>query len=217
MRAAWKLTVTAAAPGAASTRGSVAANAIPMLRAGESPVVVDWTSVRSECRLYGAVPLPRQKPAAPCSSATWTTAVAAIASSGMPPPPENTRAGTPKAGSSSASVVRTLRTGPTSLATVVWNTGISRVSPPSTCSTNVMSASAMPCCGNPALVLSTLTAITGPSLTGPPVSASMGGGGGGGGGGSGVGVGVGVGVGLGVGLGDAELDGADELGGSSEP
>src|SRR6478735_5987735 len=201
MRAAWKLTVTAAAPGAASTRGSVAANAIPMLRAGESPVVVDWTSVRSECRLYGAVPLPRQKPAAPCSSATWTTAVA----------------GTPKAGSSSASVVRTLRTGPTSLATVVWNTGISRVSPPSTCSTNVMSASAMPCCGNPALVLSTLTAITGPSLTGPPVSASMGGGGGGGGGGSGVGVGVGVGVGLGVGLGDAELDGADELGGSSEP
>src|SRR5690349_1982288 len=81
-----------------------------------------------------------------------------------------------------------------------------------------MSALAMPYWGSPAEVLSILTAITGPSLTAPPVNASTGGGAGGG---SGVGVGVGVGVGLGVGdglgLGDADELGGEELGSASDP
>ena len=79
-----------------------------------------------------------------------------------------------------------------------------------------MSASAMPYCGRPADVLSILTAITGPSLTGPPVNASTGAGGGGG---SGVGVGLGGGVGVGVrlGVGDADDEVDDELGGASDP
>ena len=107
-------------------------------------------------------------------------------------------------------MVRTLRTAPTSVGRFVWNTDISLVRPPSTCSTYTMSAPAMPYCGSPAEVLSILTATTGPCTSAPPVSGSVGGGGGGG---SGVGAGVGAGVGLGVGDGEGLGDGlAEELG-----
>src|SRR6476661_396664 len=76
-----------------------------------------------------------------------------------------------------------------------------------------MSASAMPYWGSPAEVLSILAAITGPSFTAPPVSASTGGGCGGGVG-SGLGGATGDGVGVGLGVGDADEDAADEDGGA---
>jgi hypothetical protein len=61
--------------------------------------------------------------------------------------------------------------------------------------------------GMPELVLSILAAMTGPSLTAPPVSASTGGGAGGAGSGGGAGAGAGVvELGSGLGLGEGEAD-----------
>src|SRR6478736_10177381 len=155
-------------------------------------------SCRSACRLYGdGADLDRENPGSPLSSETATTDVACRALTGPPAPPEKTSAGAPKTGNSSASVDRTLRTGPTSVGSVLWKTASSRVRPPSTCSTKTTSASASPYWGRPAEVLSIFTPITGAATTAPPVSGSTGGGAGGGGG-SGVGVGVGAGGGVGV-------------------
>ena len=118
--AAWNCTARDVAAGPASTRGSVAANTNPGLF-GWLRLALAATVCRLACRLYGAlVESDRKKPGDPASSEKGTTGVAASASIGPPAPPENTSAGTPKTGSSSASVVRTLRTLPTSVGSAVW-------------------------------------------------------------------------------------------------
>ena len=71
-------------------------------------------------------------------------------------------------------MLRALRIGPRRLGNREWYTAIRRVWAPSTSSATVMSAILKPTCGRAAAMFSILAAITGFSLTFPPVSGSVG-------------------------------------------
>src|SRR5207248_2725118 len=106
----------------------------PMLLA-ESAFTAELTAARFDIRLYGALREPsRENPGPPRSIVTPCRTDLSKVGIESPPPPDAMRMTRPYWLSSSGSLARTLRTGPT-VGLLVANTASSRVSPPSACST----------------------------------------------------------------------------------